>query len=428
MDDIGNGPDGDAVGDDRAGADSSAGSEAAPSGPGVGDRSEVAPPPPAAAPPPEGAPPAEGATPPVTGAGATDPTVPEGAAAGVEGVAAPSGGAPAPTGEPSGADAGPAREAVAPGAGGGVGPGVASPAVGSTPSPPAPAGAAASPAAPGAGGGHAPPGWWQASDGNWYPPQSSPQPQPQPQAAAPYGLPGAAVPAAPKAKRTWSSGQVVAVAAVAALVALVAGVGIGSMMGGDDEEPAASPAATSAPFTVPESSSEGDDSGDVATDEASPETTEAPASDSGAGTRDDPVPLGEAADTGDGWTVTVVDVNFDAAAAIAAENQFNEPPAPGRQFVMPTLEVTYDGAEAQANTFELGITAVGDSNVEYGGSFDDSCGVTPNGLTDANDLFQGGSVTGTVCWSVESADIDSLVMIVEPSFSFDEDPVFFALR
>lgn len=300
------------------------------------------------------------------------------------------------------------------------------PAMGSTASPPAPAGAAASPAAPGAGGGHAPPGWWQASDGNWYPPQSSPQPQPQP--TAPYGPPGAAVPAAPKVKRTWSSGQVVAVAAVAALVALVAGVGIGSTMGGDDEEPAASPAATSAPFTVPESSSEADDSGDVATDEASPETTEAPASDSGAGTRDDPVPLGEAADTGDGWTVTVVDVNFDAAAAIAAENQFNEPPAPGRQFVMPTLEVTYDGAEAQANTFELGITAVGDSNVEYGGSFDDSCGVIPNGLTDANDLFQGGSVSGTVCWSVESADIDSLVMIVEPSFSFEEDPVFFALR
>lgn len=353
MDDIGNGPDGDAVGDDPA----------AGSSPGVDDRSEATPAPPA------GEPPAEGASPAVADAG-----VGGGAAAGDAGVAAPSG--------------------------------------------------------------HAPPGWWQASDGNWYPPQPQTQPQPapaygsppQPQPAAPYGPPGAAVPAAPKARRTWSSGQVVAVAAVAALVALVAGVGIGSTMGGDDEEPAASPSATSAPFTVPEGSGETDDSGDVVVDETSPETTEAPASDSGAGTRDDPIPLGEAADTGDGWTVTVVDVNFDAAAAIAAENQFNEPPAAGRQFVMPTLEVTYDGTEAQANTFELGITAVGDGNVEYGGSFDDSCGVTPNGLTDANDLFQGGSVTGTVCWSVETADIDSLVMIVEPSFSFEENPVFFALR
>ena len=41
------------------------------------------------------------------------------------------------------------------------------------------------------------PGWWQASDGKWYPPEQAPAAQPAEQAAQGYGQPAGAMPAAP---------------------------------------------------------------------------------------------------------------------------------------------------------------------------------------------------------------------------------------
>jgi hypothetical protein len=41
------------------------------------------------------------------------------------------------------------------------------------------------------------------------------------------------------------------------------------------------------------------------------------------------LPLGSTIETEDGWSVTVNSVDFDAAAAIQAENQFNEPAPAG---------------------------------------------------------------------------------------------------
>jgi len=46
-----------------------------------------------------------------------------------------------------------------------------------------------------------------------------------------------------------------------------------------------------------------------------------------------------------------------------------------------------------------------------------------------SDVFPGGTVSGNLCWSVQSEDVASLVMYIEPLASFDEsERVFFALR
>ena len=55
------------------------------------------------------------------------------------------------------------------------------------------------------------------------------------------------------------------------------------------------------------------------------------------------------------------------------------------------------------------------------------CGVIPDNIDDSGETFPGGTITGNVCWSIQSTDAASLVMIVEESFNFDDTRAFFAL-
>jgi len=136
-------------------------------------------------------------------------------------------------------------------------------------------------------------------------------------------------------------------------------------------------------------------------------------------------PIGQPVQVGD-WTITVVSVTPDAAAQVAAENQFNEPPAPGTQFFMATLEATYNGSESSTFWVDMSLKAIGLSSVAYEG-FDASCGVLPNDLDNAGETFPGGTVTGNVCWSIDVADAESLTMLAAPSFSFDDQREAFSL-
>ena len=140
------------------------------------------------------------------------------------------------------------------------------------------------------------------------------------------------------------------------------------------------------------------------------------------GTRKDPIPVGQSADVGDGWTIKVTNVVADAYAVIAAENQFNDPPAPGQVFFLVRLEATYNGKDATSNTFSMDFSAVDDGDVSYNTY---SCGVIPEDLGGFDDIFQGGTISGNVCWAVDANKTASLVMYIETGFS--RDPVFFAL-
>lgn len=155
---------------------------------------------------------------------------------------------------------------------------------------------------------------------------------------------------------------------------------------------------------------------------STPVSTESAATTS---TRKEPLPIGTPGVVGD-YVVSVVDVIPDASGEIAAENQFNDAPASGKQFYMVTASVTYTGDESGTPWIDLDFRSVGDSGVGYT-TFDNDCGVVPNGAMNLSDIFPGGSVEFNVCWEVDIADVDSLQMYIEPLFAFDVEPMWFAL-
>ncbi len=109
------------------------------------------------------------------------------------------------------------------------------------------------------------------------------------------------------------------------------------------------------------------------------------------------------------------------------ENEFNNPPAEGKQFFIARVAVTYTGSESGMPASELNFQAVGAANAAYA-TFTDTCGVIPDDSYLVSDLFEGGSAEFNVCWAIDSEDAGSLVMYVESLFDFDSDPVWFSLE
>lgn len=145
------------------------------------------------------------------------------------------------------------------------------------------------------------------------------------------------------------------------------------------------------------------------------------------GTRENPLPLGTVITMGD-WEVTVTDVMLNANDAVAAENEFNEPPVDGRQFVMFGVDATYKGTESGNPwlDFSWGIVGSG-GNTFSGGGTDDYCGVIPDDLMEEGEAFPDASVTGNICYSVPSDQVEGSTIRVEDTFSFtNESRAFFA--
>ena len=159
---------------------------------------------------------------------------------------------------------------------------------------------------------------------------------------------------------------------------------------------------------------------ETATEDATEDATEM-------GTRENPLPLGTVITMGD-WEVTVTDVMLNANDAVAAENEFNEPPVDGRQFVMFGVDATYKGTESGNPwlDFSWGIVGSG-GNTFSGGGTDDYCGVIPDDLMEEGEAFPDASVTGNICYSVPSDQVEGSTIRVEDTFSFtNESRAFFA--
>ena len=186
---------------------------------------------------------------------------------------------------------------------------------------------------------------------------------------------------------------------------------------------------TAALATMAESSSSGD--GDTIIDPTGSSSQSATdgsnddqgGGDSGQGTRENPAPLGSVARVGD-WEISVVKVNTDAAKIVADENQFNEPPKAGYNFVLWEVEATYVGEESGELWLDTTWQVVGSA----GNSFDESCGVIPNDISDAGETFSGATVKGNECVGVEKAQLDGATIMVESLFAVESDRTFFALK
>ena len=141
------------------------------------------------------------------------------------------------------------------------------------------------------------------------------------------------------------------------------------------------------------------------------------------GSRDNPVPIGEIVSIAD-WDISVIAVTPDSTDIVASENQFNDPPAAGHQYVLVLVEATYTGDSSDSLLWSVDMSVVGDSAVVVS----DQCrAVVPNELDSFTEVFGGGVITGNLCWEVLSSDVDSLVLIVEESFSFDGVRAFLEL-
>ena len=139
------------------------------------------------------------------------------------------------------------------------------------------------------------------------------------------------------------------------------------------------------------------------------------------GTRENPIPIGQAAKIGDNWEVAVLEIDEDAWETIKAENQFNDPPKEGHQFVLAKIEAKYVGDDSGTPWLDLSIKYLGSG----GNSFDDSVGVKPDALDDKGEMFAGATVTGYDGWEVASDEVKGGLLIIEESLSFSDTRLFF---
>jgi hypothetical protein len=227
---------------------------------------------------------------------------------------------------------------------------------------------------------------------------------------------------APNGGRRWKTVHL----ALAAVVSLILGIAIGAGAGsaGDEENiEAADPTTTTADDDTQEEPERS-----TTTQRPTTSTTQKPAK---VGTRRNPLPLGQTATLSDAdgpvWNVTVVGFTPNANADVERANQFNDPPPPGRQFAMFRLRAEFVGSDEPSQFGgELTVKALDDTNVTY--DYEDNCGVIPEGLDEYGDVYKGGVIEGNMCFSVESAQISTLLLILEESFSFDSEPYFLALQ
>jgi hypothetical protein len=137
------------------------------------------------------------------------------------------------------------------------------------------------------------------------------------------------------------------------------------------------------------------------------------------GDRSSPVPVGAIADIGAGWRLQILNVNPDAAAVVAAENQFNEPPPAGSTLTLVTVALGYFGLDDPKSAFDTTISAVGAGNVELTGE----CGVLPQELDSFGEIFAGGVVVGNICFVTTPPDAGALQVYASGGF-FGGDQVF----
>jgi hypothetical protein len=132
-------------------------------------------------------------------------------------------------------------------------------------------------------------------------------------------------------------------------------------------------------------------------------------------TRTDPAPVGTGVDVGNGWRVQVD--GFDASPETSSE------PPSGRQFVTVDLTITYvkGDKEAESPFFGLDLSLVGAKGEEYDEA-DGACFGPDPRLDVLGDLVVGGSTSGNLCLAVPPDQLDSLVLVAEPSLNMGGAP------
>jgi hypothetical protein len=157
-------------------------------------------------------------------------------------------------------------------------------------------------------------------------------------------------------------------------------------------------------------------------DAVTPELVEPPTEEAAAPVAD-VVPLGVPAQVGD-YQVTVDAVQLDGNAAVAAANRFNEDPT--GQYVIAQLTVTYTGGEEGTPGWDLSAVFHGTDARQYSDA--DCSAVLADDAMEAPTLNPGGSDTFQFCMDVPPSAIPGGQLSVEPTMSFEDERVHYAVQ
>lgn len=151
-------------------------------------------------------------------------------------------------------------------------------------------------------------------------------------------------------------------------------------------------------------------------------TEEQPAAEGG--TRENPYPIGSIIESDD-WRVVINSVTLAATDAIMADNQFNEAPAEGSEYILVNYSATYigDDPEGQIPAFVSVeyVTADGTTVNAL-----DSFVLAPDPIDSTSTLYTDGTATGNTAMAVPTATADQGVLAVRPGMLGDK--VFVAVK
>jgi hypothetical protein len=123
------------------------------------------------------------------------------------------------------------------------------------------------------------------------------------------------------------------------------------------------------------------------------------------GTALTPFPVGTTFTLGD-WNLSLGTTDTDAWPDIALANLFNLPPLPGWSYVTVPVAYTNAGQTAKTPSSDVVIDFLGSDHAVYDDLGTQTCGVVANAVGNINDLYPGGSATGTQCAVVPTSSVE----------------------
>lgn len=151
-------------------------------------------------------------------------------------------------------------------------------------------------------------------------------------------------------------------------------------------------------------------------------TTDAGGGGGGEGTRENPYPLGTTL-TGEEWAVTINSITFGATDAVMAENQFNQAPPEGYEYILVNTTAVYSGPDSDFG-WSISVDYVTPTGETM--STTDTMAVGPGEFDGSQELYTGGTVTGNIVLAVPSATAGDGVLAV--TVDIFGDPAFVAVR
>ena len=146
--------------------------------------------------------------------------------------------------------------------------------------------------------------------------------------------------------------------------------------------------------------------------------------------RNKPMPLNRAMPIQGNVSLRVVDVITNATPEVLNHSWLNDAPPTGFQYLIIVIEVHNDSDSVVDPFFLTDLGLIGKTNVAYSQfDLDNMCGLEiPNSINYLTSIFPGGKLTGNICFSVQSSEVDSLVMYHRDPWGLNENILYWALR